>query len=484
MILKKLKNIKVFYLFNFLAVCLLIVSVTMYFYYDKTKNNIFNTNNKANIQYVKSLADNLNKDITRIIDDNFIDALVNDIILIDYIKADLKLFKTIKYKYIYLVIKDKNSPSGYKIVIDSSETKTESDKLIQSYKNLDKNKFDSIYNNSSCIYNEKSEDNIDATYMKPILLDNKVQAVLVIVFSLNEKQIIAEELNQLQRVFLLAIFIFLLVFILIVWFSYMDLKREKSKLKAFEAIKKLNSTLEARIEKELEKNKAQNVQMLQQSRLAQMGEMISMIAHQWRQPLAAISAASAAINIKAQLGLLDNDTAVKQADKISEFSQHLSQTIDDFRDFFRTNKEKKETTCNKIIKSTMSIVEVGIRNNNIDLILELNCDNPIYTYENEMKQVVLNLIKNAKDVLLEKNIENPYIKITAVDSTITVSDNGGGISDNLKEKIFDPYFSTKDAKNGTGLGLYMSKTIVEDHCGGKLTVENDTNGAVFKIVFN
>ena len=246
-------------------------------------------------------------------------------------------------------------------------------------------------------------------------------------------------------------------------------------------IEEFNLTLEQKVVEEVEKNRQKDQQILEQSRLAQMGEMISMIAHQWRQPLSAISSTSAGINLKAKLNKLDNDVAIDLSDKISQYSQHLSLTIDDFREFFKSNKEKKDTTYDNLIKSVLNIVESSIINQNINLIKKLNSKDTLHTYENEVKQVVLNLIKNAEDILLEKEIKNPQITIETQNNILTISDNAGGISEDIMDKIFDPYFSTKIKKDGTGLGLYMSKTIIEEHCGGKLSVSNDTDGAVFKI---
>ncbi len=228
--------------------------------------------------------------------------------------------------------------------------------------------------------------------------------------------------------------------------------------------------------------KKKDQQLLQQSRLAQMGEMISMIAHQWRQPLAAISATSTSMNIKAKLSKIDNETIIELTDNISEYTQHLSDTIDDFRNFFKMNKKKEETTCNKLIKDTLSIIEVAMKSKKIKLIVNPKGNTPIKTFDNEVKQVILNLVKNAEDILIEKDIVDPTIIVTALDNCIYISDNGGGVPDKIIDKIFDPYFSTKLKKDGTGLGLYMSKMIIEDHCSGELSVTNDDNGAIFKII--
>ena len=245
-------------------------------------------------------------------------------------------------------------------------------------------------------------------------------------------------------------------------------------------LKELNFTLEKRIREEIEKNREKDKQLFHQSRLAQMGEMIGMIAHQWRQPLSAISSASIAINMKAQMDMLDSKSAIELADKISEFTQYLSKTIDDFREFYKDKKEKQDITYKELIDSTLNIVEVSLKNKNIKLVIDIESEIVFQTYANELKQVLLNLIKNAEDALLEKEVKNPYIKILAQENRLIVSDNGGGIPEDIIDKIFDPYFSTKSL-NGTGLGLYMSKTIIEEHCEGKLTVHNEADGAVFVI---
>ena len=249
-------------------------------------------------------------------------------------------------------------------------------------------------------------------------------------------------------------------------------------------LKTLNENLQLMVKKEVEKNREKEKQLVQQSRMAQMGEMLSMIAHQWRQPLAAISASSALIELKASRDSLDSGTAQQKAQDISRFSQHLSDTIDDFKNFFKPNKEKSKTTYDEVIRSVLSIIEVSIANKNIQLFQELNCHETFSTYPNELKQVVLNFIKNAEDALLEKEVKEPTIKISTYIKEgkyiLEVSDNAGGIPEDIIEKIFDPYFSTKKGKEGTGLGLYMSKTIIEEHCNGKLTVDNN-NGAVFTI---
>ena len=239
------------------------------------------------------------------------------------------------------------------------------------------------------------------------------------------------------------------------------------------------------LQEEIENNKRKDQQILQQSRLAQMGEMIAMIAHQWRQPLSAISSASLVLRMKAEMKNISKEDIVRKTDAISNYSQHLSATIDDFRDFFKPTKEKKEINFSILVESALKIIGTSLDSYQIKVIKELDCKSTFLTYPNEVKQVILNILKNAEDILIEKSIEEPTIYIKTYTSAnnriLEIRDNGGGVPNDLIDTIFDPYFSTKDNKNGTGLGLYMSKTIIEEHCNGLLSIHNDNKGAIFTI---
>jgi len=250
-------------------------------------------------------------------------------------------------------------------------------------------------------------------------------------------------------------------------------------------IENLNQTLEQRVADEVRKNREMDHRLLQQSRLAQMGEMISMIAHQWRQPLSAISVTSGLLSHKAKQQTLDFETSIELSDKISGYAQHLSQTINDFRNFFKPHTGKGRTNYDEIVAAVLEIINVSIVDNRIDLQTDLQCHDPFLCYPNELKQVLLNLIKNAEDALVDNLVEHPFILIQTYtkggDFLLEVHDNGGGINPQDLRYIFDPYFSTKEDKNGTGLGLYMSKIIIEEHCKGTLGARNTPEGICFTI---
>ena len=486
-------SIKASYIFNLLAVCLLLASTILYYKFENTKDKIYDVNTEANLKYVQSLANNLSNDILRVAGTNLIDSIKTDDILREYIESDLKLFVTTKYNHIYILVRD-GTDDNFNIIANSVKNAKERSELLNIYDKFDKSKLLSIYKNKKYLYLE--DKNINAVYINPMILDGDVKALIVINFTLAEQETIKSELEALKNIFILTIIFFIVVFIFILIFSYLDAKREKEKKMAFEKLEEsnkmlilertkldeLNDSLEHKIKEAVHQNELQNKKILQQSKLAQMGEMISMIAHQWRQPLSAINSTSLAISLKTRLGKLDDKTTLELTKKISDYSQHLSSTIDDFREFFKPNKEKKTTCYNEIVESVLNIIEVSILNKNIKITKQLECDFKFNSYPNEIKQVILNLVKNAEDVLLDLEIENPEIVIKSHNKVLTISDNGGGIPDDIMDKIFDPYFSTKTKKDGTGLGLYMSKTIIEEHCGGVLNTYNDENGAVFEII--
>ena len=226
--------------------------------------------------------------------------------------------------------------------------------------------------------------------------------------------------------------------------------------------------------------------MIAQSRHAAMGEMISMIAHQWRQPITVIAMGANNMLVDIELGNTSEETLRNEANSIVAQAQYLSKTIDDFRNFFRPNKSKEDVKIQDVFIEAIKIVGKSLENANIKLSITGSETGLTRTYSRELLQVFLNLLKNAKEALVEHTKEERYINIV-IDSdednvTTNICDNGGGISQETIEKIFDPYFSTKNEQTGTGLGLYMSKTIIEKHLDGRITVTSNDAKTCFKII--
>ena len=266
----------------------------------------------------------------------------------------------------------------------------------------------------------------------------------------------------------------------------------------FDEQKRQKMILHETIQKEVKKNHEQQILMLQQGRLAQMGEMISVIAHQWRQPLSVIAMSAFSIQSKIDLVKFDLDDKKSQINflnflqdemkDIHNYTQYLTGTIEDFTNFFKPDKEKESTRLNIPIEKALSILYPHIFKENIQVFVSNKSTEFINIYTNEVMQVILNIIKNSIDNFVERKINNPTIMINVYEDNnqfiIQISDNGGGIEEKILANIFDPYFSTKSEKNGTGLGLYISKTVIESHNKGLLNVKNIDNGVCFEIVLD
>jgi signal transduction histidine kinase/PAS domain-containing protein len=251
-----------------------------------------------------------------------------------------------------------------------------------------------------------------------------------------------------------------------------------------EAERALRSETAERLQalEELRKN---SLLLVQQSRMAALGEMIGNIAHQWRQPLNNLGLLVQQTPLFYELGEVDKAFLENNAEKSMQLIEHMSSTIDDFRNFFKPDKEKVDFKVSEELAKTLSLVEGSFQGQQIEIEVRDQSDPVIYGYPNEFAQVLLNILLNAKDALSEREIALPkvVVEITAEKNkaVLTVTDNAGGIPEEIIGKIFDPYFTTKGPQAGTGVGLFMSKTIIEKNMGGRLSARNVAGGAEFRI---
>ncbi len=267
--------------------------------------------------------------------------------------------------------------------------------------------------------------------------------------------------DDLQQIFILTIILSAILLILSVNLSII-LKRK------FESYKK-------EINDNLEYITKQNETLAHQSKMAAIGSMINNIAHQWRQPLSIILSTSTSMDLKKQMGILSDDDFKKDIKHINDATNYLSNTIEDFRTYFSKNKEKTNFSIKEVVDATLNIVKPQLKNKNIKVINNTN-DLKTYGLKNELIQVIINLINNAKDELEKKKIEEKYIFIDSYKENdeiiLTIIDNAGGIPEEIKEHIFEPYFTTKHQTQGTGIGLYMAEEIITKHLNGLIDITN------------
>ncbi|RXJ67147.1 hypothetical protein CRV08_11185 [Halarcobacter ebronensis] len=250
-------------------------------------------------------------------------------------------------------------------------------------------------------------------------------------------------------------------------------------------LEQLNQVLDKKVKEEVEKRAKQEKLLMHQSRLAAMGEMIGNIAHQWRQPLSMITTAASGMKVEKEFGLSNNESELNKIEVIIKTSNYLSNTIEDFSNFFKPNKHKETFHIEDKLQQSLELVASSLKFHHIIVEEDLDKTIEIKGFPNEYAQAILNILTNSKDVLVQRKIKNPTIFIKLYKdnnyAVLEIEDNAGGIDEKIIDKIFEPYFTTKHKYQGTGIGLYMSKMIVEENMQGKLGVENSKHGALFKI---
>jgi len=227
-------------------------------------------------------------------------------------------------------------------------------------------------------------------------------------------------------------------------------------------------------------------QLIHQSRLAAMGEMINNIAHQWRQPLNVVGLIVQELQMMHDTGKFTKEYLDKRVEKMKELLFHMSQTIDDFREFFRPDHKKEIFRLGPLVARTLSLIQDSLRAQQIEVEVAIEDELDVYGYANQYSQVLLNILMNARDAFADRSVAPPRrISIRGFakgdNVVVVIADNAGGMPDEILHRIFEPYFTTKAPDKGTGVGLYMSKLIIDHNMNGRLTARNTGSGAEFQV---
>lgn len=288
-------------------------------------------------------------------------------------------------------------------------------------------------------------------------------------------------------------FIFLLLLLSVLFFYlFRSLRLNHTKdaelYKRQKELELFNSSLQGKIHDEVKKNRDKDEMLFNQSRLAQMGEMINMMAYQWRQPLSGISAASMSIELKTQLDQCDKEGVIRQTANISSFVKHISDTIDDFRNFFRSGRKREHITFPQIVSDVLKIIEPQLRYESIAVTEQYGDRGTFENLPGELRQVVLNLIKHIQHTLAEQKVHNPAITIRSYESPeehiLDISGNAVNINESSIRQLFDPYTPSPGESRSSAMGLHISRSIVEKFCNGTLEAANPDHTILFRIRLN
>jgi C4-dicarboxylate-specific signal transduction histidine kinase len=247
----------------------------------------------------------------------------------------------------------------------------------------------------------------------------------------------------------------------------------------------INRTLEMRISRNVDELHRKDQLLIIQGRHAAMREMTNNIAHQWRQPLNELGLLIQQVPFFYDEGQFSREFLEENTCKAMQLIQHMSLTIDDINHFFRSDKEMTTFPVYQVIRQTVSLIEESFKAQRISIGFHTESDSMITGYPNEYAQVLMHILMNARDALTERNVDEPRISLRTFaeenKTVLAVTDNAGGIAEDIMDKLFDPYFSTKGPAKGAGIGLFMAKTIIEKNMGGRLTARNTGKGAEFRI---
>ena len=466
------------WMFLFLVSVFFAGGVVLYHYFDVAKAKIYNEIFEEAKMTICSIADNYKTILLKKLpkDENWYKYLKRHPQLQKHLNDDLSMLALHNIKYIYMLAPYKN-----KLIFLADGSKSDKAQFGESFEPLRKNEYFSL---KPHYFTHKRLKDIWVTFINPIVVDKKIKALIVVDTPLSFLNFIKSILEKLQKYLnILVGFVFVTVLILTV-FTYFDERREKEKELALEQLEILNKNLSKKIQEKVNELRQKDVLLMNQSKLVALGEMLNMIAHQWRQPLNALSASAIHLELKMEMtDEIEKDEIIEFIQFVQEEVQRLSATIDDFMNFSRPDEKEEEFYFNDVLNEVIKLIKIQLKNHNINIEFDIHNNLKLNTYKKVVEHILLNLISNARDALDESDVEDKKIKIYTKEGKdfieVIVYDNGKKIPPDVADRIFEPYFTTKEEGKGTGLGLYMSKKLAREKLGGDLYFENREDGVAF-----
>jgi len=297
-------------------------------------------------------------------------------------------------------------------------------------------------------------------FLYHIILMNMLFLVILLIFAYKSKKLLTQEMETINNI---------------------QKALEEEINKKTKALQELNNNLEKRVKEEVKKSREKDKKLIIASRLAQKGEELYMLIHQWAQPLHSLLLRIGLIDVLSKESKLEKKDIQECVNESTKIITHLAETMKVFKSFFKKDNKKEEIEINELVEDVIKLEKEILKHKNITYKLDLSSEEKVNVYRNEIIQVLIDLIKNSIDEFEKKNLKTRVIRLKTEDKKIIYEDNAGGIPEDIKDKIFDFHFTTKE--DGTGLGLYMSKIILEEHHNGKIEVENIKDGVRFILKF-
>ena len=454
-----------------------IVGIMVYYEFNEVKNELSTKIFEETKSNILSITENYKKYLLELLpkNDDWYVYLKSHINNQKRINKSLSLLALNEIKYIYLLKPYKNR---FVFLADGSK----SDKALfgESFEPIDRNQYLRL---KPHFFTHKRLKDIWITFVNPVIVNKQIKAIIVVDMPLSVWEFINYVLKKLENSLNILLLFTIAAIILLAFFSYFDDKREKEKEKILKDLEEINKNLQENVKEKVNELRQKDALIINQSKLVALGEMLNMIAHQWRQPLNALSAFAIRLELKTDIKGVDKKEVLEFTKFVQEETQKLSTIIDDFMKLSKSDDKEEEFYLKEVVDEIVKLVKVQLQTHNIDIKIHVYEYFKLKSYKKVIEHILLNLVSNARDALDEVDIPNKEIRIYTVQDDefikIIVYDNAGTISEEIADRIFEPYFTTKEEGKGTGLGLYMSKKLAQEKLRGELYFENKENGVEF-----